>query len=149
MFGHSLGGATAAAAMLNDSRIVGGLNMDGAFYGPVVDQGLDRPFLLFGRPDHNRLTDSTWATMWEHLRGWKVELELDKSTHGTFTDLPLLVKVLDLVDEVPPETLSLLGALDGLRVLEILGAYVTAFVDFVLRGENMTLLQQPDPKYPE
>ena len=45
MFGHSLGGATAAAAMLEDQRIAAGVNLDGSLVGPVVDAGLDRPFL--------------------------------------------------------------------------------------------------------
>ncbi len=149
MFGHSLGGAAAAAAMLNDSRIVGGLDLDGSVYGPVVDQGLDRPFLLWGHQAKNRSMDETWATLWRHLRGWKLELELDGSTHYTFSDFPLVAKVLDLVNGLPPEDKALLGTLDGLRVIEIVGAYVTAFLDFVLRGVNTTLLQKPDPKYPE
>ena len=46
MFGHSLGGATAAAAMLEDQRIKAGVNLDGTLFGPVVNAGLDRPFML-------------------------------------------------------------------------------------------------------
>ena len=37
MFGHSLGGATAAAAMLEDQRITAGVNLDGSLVGPVVN----------------------------------------------------------------------------------------------------------------
>jgi len=48
MFGHSLGGATAAAAMLDDQRIKAGVNLDGTLFGPVVNAGLDRPFMLVG-----------------------------------------------------------------------------------------------------
>lgn len=40
MFGHSLGGAATAAAMLNDTRIAGGLNMDGALWVPLYNKGL-------------------------------------------------------------------------------------------------------------
>jgi hypothetical protein len=43
MFGHSLGGATAAQVVATDARFLGGLNIDGRLFGPVAD--LDRPFL--------------------------------------------------------------------------------------------------------
>ncbi len=36
MFGHSLGGAATATAMLSDSRNAGGVDMDGTLYGPVI-----------------------------------------------------------------------------------------------------------------
>ena len=46
MFGFSLGGATAAAAMLVDPRLRAGVDLDGSIYGPVARLGLARPFLL-------------------------------------------------------------------------------------------------------
>ena len=58
MFGHSLGGAATAAAMLNDSRIAGGVSMDGALFGPVVQEGLDRPLMLMAHTNHTRTNDS-------------------------------------------------------------------------------------------
>src|SRR6476661_3123614 len=60
MFGHSLGGATAAAAMLEDQRITAGVDLDGTLVGPVVDAGLDRPFLLVSSHDGGRDNDETW-----------------------------------------------------------------------------------------
>src|SRR5262249_4914200 len=47
MFGHSLGGATAAATMLTDQRIDAGLDMDGFLFGKVAVTGLEKPFMLF------------------------------------------------------------------------------------------------------
>jgi predicted dienelactone hydrolase len=35
IFGHSLGGATAATAMLYDARFIGGINLDGSLFGEV------------------------------------------------------------------------------------------------------------------
>ena len=72
IFGHSLGGAATAAAMVNDTRILGGANLDGTFFGPVVELGLDHPFLIFGRPGHNRSTDDSWAAIWSSLRGGRL-----------------------------------------------------------------------------
>jgi predicted dienelactone hydrolase len=43
IFGHSLGGATAAQVLATDDRFLGGLNIDGRLFGPAPD--LDRPFL--------------------------------------------------------------------------------------------------------
>jgi hypothetical protein len=49
MAGHSLGGAAAIPAMLADSRILAGIDMDGSLHVPVPDPGLSRPFLLLGK----------------------------------------------------------------------------------------------------
>jgi acetyl esterase/lipase len=49
MAGHSIGGAAAIAAMLADSRIQAGLDMDGSTIAPIPDEGLSRPFLLLGK----------------------------------------------------------------------------------------------------
>lgn len=149
MFGHSLGGAAAAAAMLNDSRILGGVNLDGSFQGPVVEQGLDRPFLIFGNEDHNRSTDDSWAAIWPRLRGWRVELQLRGAQHYAFADSGLLVKVLGLSGRLSKELEALIGTLDGERALEIVRAYGVAFFEFVLRGVEGRLLQGPDERFPE
>lgn len=98
-FGHSLGGATAAQAMLMDDRFAGGINLDGALWGTVVHQGLFRPFLLFGHTNHTQATEPR-ATFWSHLRGWRLELELANSQHYTFSDFLILVDSLRLSDMV-------------------------------------------------
>ena len=49
MAGHSAGGAAAIAAMLADSRIRAGIDMDGATAAPIPEHGLSRPFLLLGK----------------------------------------------------------------------------------------------------
>ena len=78
IMGHSLGGATAAEAMLVDGRLVGGVDLDGTLWGEVVKKGLskNRPFILFGHEGKNQSTDSSWEETWGRLKGWKRELEL-------------------------------------------------------------------------
>ena len=49
MAGHSVGGAAAIAALLADSRIRAGIDMDGATCAPIPDHGLSRPFLFLGK----------------------------------------------------------------------------------------------------
>ncbi|KAK9687468.1 hypothetical protein K7432_014783 [Basidiobolus ranarum] len=96
MFGHSFGGATTAAAMLNDNRIIAGANLDGSFWGPVVDKGLDRPFLIMSRSQRDRSTEASWAKIWPKLRSWRLQLQLANSNHFTYSDLPVVVNLLKL-----------------------------------------------------
>src|ERR1700735_3850627 len=49
MAGHSAGGAATIAAMLADSRIRAGIDMDGATSATIPDHGLSRPFLFLGK----------------------------------------------------------------------------------------------------
>lgn len=146
MFGHSLGGATTASAMLNDSRIVGGVNLDGTLFGPVIDQGLKDPLILW-RHDVNE-SDPTWQGIWPHL-DWKQNLLLLNSTHGTFTDLPVLAQLIGEDPATTPLLQPLLGSLGGVRGLEIMTAYLVAFFDMVLKCSSSDLLQGPSPAYPE
>jgi len=61
IIGHSLGGATAATAMLARSRFIAGINLDGSFWGDVIQKGLDKPFLMLA---HEGKIDPTWEAIW-------------------------------------------------------------------------------------
>ena len=156
MFGHSLGGAATAAAMLNDTRIVGGLAMDGALYGPVVQKGLDRPFMLMAHTNHTRSNNSspddpanTWFDIWPHLRGWKLDIRLANSGHYTFSDYPIVLETLGVVpDEIEMEKL-LVTSMEGRRALKLVTTYVGAFLDMVLKFRHEPLLQGPVDAFPE
>jgi pimeloyl-ACP methyl ester carboxylesterase len=149
IFGHSLGGATAAQAMLSDSRLVGGVNLDGSFFGSVVQKGLNRPLLIFGNQDKNTTTDPTWEAIWPKLTGFKRELVLANSAHYTFSDLPDIVDVLEIGAELPSEVGQLLGTIDGSRAFEIVTVYLRAFFDFLLKGRSSDLLDGPSKQFPE
>ena len=151
MFGHSFGGATTAEAMLSDSRIAGGLNMAGTFYGSVVQLGLDRPFMLFDIPSSTRLKYGNFAETWSHLRGWKLELSLTNAAHSTFMDILLLTRLLGWspFNSTSTGLGSVLGTLDGVRAFDVITTYVTAFVDFVQKGVESNLLRAPSAPYPE
>ena len=49
MAGHSIGGAAAISAMLADSRVRAGLDMDGTTHARIPARGLSRPFLFLGK----------------------------------------------------------------------------------------------------
>jgi hypothetical protein len=157
MAGHSAGGAAAIAAMLADSRIRAGIDMDGSTAAPIPDEGLARPFLFLGKQssytpgsggavttlrDWKLLRGAviTWERDWELLTGWKRWLVVAGAVHASFTDLALLA------DQTGIDT----GAgLSGARSLDITRAYVRAFFDQHLRGRPQALLDQPSPRYPE
>ncbi len=152
MAGHSIGGAAAIAAMLADSRIRAGIDMDGATVAQIPDEGLSRPFLFLGKqssytPGRQSLDIPrkpgpaiTWERDWKLLTGWKRWLLVAEAVHASFTDLGLLADQagLDIGAGIP-----------GSRSLDITRAYVRAFFDQHLRGKPQSLLDQPSRRYPE
>jgi platelet-activating factor acetylhydrolase isoform II len=144
MAGHSIGGASAIAALLADSRIRAGLDMDGATHARIPDHGLSRPFLFLGKQANytpgGEGSVTTWERDWELLTGWKRWLLVAGAVHASFTDLALLAGQAGLAID---------AGLPGARSLAITRAYVRAFVDQHLRGRPQPLLDQPSPRYPE
>lgn len=150
MYGHSLGGATAVEVALSDKRVLGGLNMDGTFFGNVVEKGLDKPFFLMGAGTHNGTNDPSWPIIWKNLRGWKRHVQLISGEHMTYSDFPAIIKVLGIASIFTPGYLkAVYGTIDGVRTVAVERAYVVAFFDFLLRGKSKTLLNTPSPVYPE
>jgi hypothetical protein len=149
--GHSVGGAAAISAMLADSRIRAGIDMDGATHAPIPGHGLSRPFLFLGKQSNYTPGSggdipgkpgpaSTWERDWKLLTGWKRWLLVAGAIHASFTDLGLLA------DQIGIDTGA---ALPGARSLDITRAYVRAFFDQHLRSKPQALLDQPSPRYPE
>ena len=94
--GHSVGGAAAIPAMLANSRIRAGIDMDGTTHAPIPDHGLSRPFLFLGKqsnstpPGSGGFSVTTWERDWKLLTGWKRWLLVAGAIHASFTDLALL-----------------------------------------------------------
>jgi dienelactone hydrolase len=144
MAGHSAGGAAAIAAMLADSRIRAGIDMDGATAAPIPDEGLSRPFLFLGKQSNytpgSEGAVTTWERDWTLLTGWKRWLLVAGAVHASFTDLALLAD---------QSGIDIGAGLPGARSLDITRAYVRAFFDQHLRSSPQALLDQPSPRYPE
>jgi predicted dienelactone hydrolase len=150
MFGHSLGGATAAEAMLEDRRIKAGVNLDGTLFGPVVNAGLDRPFMLVAAQGHSRDDDESWAKFWANLLGWRLNLQLTGSAHHSFTDFQVLVPQAAGVLHLPPDAVQqLIGTIDPHRSILNQRAYLTALFNLRLRHRDNHLLDHPSPRFPE
>lgn len=146
MYGHSLGGATAATVMLSDSRIMGGVDMDGRLFNPVLKTGLDRPFLLLGRPDHSS-EDPTWSAFYERLRGARVDMAVAGTIHASYTDFPAIVNILDLPK---PTADQVAGSVSGKRMDVVVKSVLIAFCEFVFgRNTSPELLQHGQEGLPE
>ena len=144
MAGHSVGGAAATSAMLADSRIRAGIDMDGTIPTPIPDRGLSRPFLFLGKQSNYTPGSggavTTWERDWKLLTGWKRWLVVAGAVHASFTDLGLLADQIGI---------DIGAALPGARSLDITRAYVRAFFDEHLRSKPQALLDRPSPRYAE
>jgi len=148
IYGHSLGGATAASAMFADPRFKCGVNMDGTMVGPVVDNGITTPFFLMSSTLHNISSDASWSTFWAHQHGYKLEVTVEGSTHADFSDQSVLYDDLRALNLIPDEG-DLFGTIGGERMLEIENAYLGAFFDMCLRGKKEKLLEGPSKAFAE
>lgn len=150
MFGHSMGGATAAQVMHEDPRVSAGIDLDGTLYGSVVTAGLDRPFLLVagGKTTHESIP--SWAVFTAALRGWHREIKLAGSRHLTFHDSVLMRPLLATIPGITPDLLAeQYGSIDSRRAVAVQRAYVAAFFDLHLRHRDRSLFDGPSAEYPE
>ncbi|MEV5383635.1 Tat pathway signal protein [Streptomyces sp. NPDC052721] len=151
MFGHSMGGTTAALAMDADHRITSGIDMDGNLTNydgslmPVARHGLDRPFLLMGK-DGETDTGPGWQAFRAHTPGWNRQLTLRGAEHGSFTDAEALIPQLRLPHR---DRVSDIGTIDPGVAVRTIEAYVSAYFDHWLRNRSGQLLDGPSAKYPD
>lgn len=154
IMGHSLGGATTSQAMAMDTRMAAGVSLDGPFWGSMNVTGLDRPILVIGGECHNENNGwdwwkHSWNDTWPKLRAWKRLLLVEGTVHASFSDLPTLIDVLDIRQDLPKNGSDDVGSIMGKRMLEIETAYITTFFDMFLKGKNSTLFDGNDTTYPE
>lgn len=141
MAGHSAGGAAAFSAMLADSRIDAGIDMDGTTYDQLPDSGLSRPFMFLGtQAEHSPGQDSTWDHDFSRLTGWRRWITVAGTIHNSFSDYQAFT------DEIG---LDLGGTTTGLRSIEITRRYDLAMFDLHLRHIPQPLLDSASACYPE
>ncbi len=152
MFGHSFGGAQALQFCHDDPRCKAGIDIDGAPYGSVVQEGLKQPF-LFLLSDHSReMADpasvqigADLQSIYDRLPNGRMFVTIRGANHFSFSD-QLLVKCQYVIG-----LMHVLGVsrLEGRRGLDITSEYVYAFFDVYLKGAPADLLKKPANTYPE
>jgi dienelactone hydrolase len=131
IYGHSLGGATAAVAASSDDRLTAAANLDGTFFGSVVSCGATKPLLIVSHEGKNLTTDPSWTSTWDATRkATKAAVTLPGTAHGSFTDYPLIVDALGVPAEARDQFVDLIGALPGALLREVVSSVVDHFVDY-------------------
>ncbi|MEH1128434.1 alpha/beta hydrolase family protein [Micromonospora sp. CPCC 206061] len=139
--GHSSGGASAIPAMLSDTRIDVGVNMDGTTSKAIPATGLSRPFVFLGAPPHvPGGPDESWNVDWSLMTGWKRWLVVDGAVHGSFHDAAVLAEQLGIPSG---------ATITGTRSMEITRRYNRAVFDLHLRHRPQPLLETASSRYPE
>ena len=148
IFGHSLGGATAAAATLSDKRLNGAINLDGSFFGDVLSKGAAKPLMILSHEGKNLTTDDSWAAAWNATQKvTKVAVTIGDTAHGSYSDLPVIADALGLPEDTRRQLDPFVGALPGIHVRGVVAQFVKTFTAFV-RCESKSLLPSlQDKKY--
>ncbi|KAG9938712.1 PAF acetylhydrolase family protein, partial [Aureobasidium melanogenum] len=149
MMGHSLGGATAAAAMLADHRIAAAVNLDGTLFGDVLNEGLSSPFMIMSHAGKSLTTDPSWTQVWPRVTGTKLAVTLNGTVHGSYSDLPLLANTLGLSAKASPQVGELLGMMDGVMATENVNAFAGQFFKFAGGLTTDLLPRDIAKKFPE
>nr|WP_240945462.1 hypothetical protein [Rhodococcus sp. HNM0569] len=157
VFGHSLGGASAAEFARTDARVGAAVNLDGAlFYGseaaPVATQGNDRPLLNVVTDVHaaspegrERYLDSYLSTP----RAWSRVYALADTRHMSFTDAETLVP--QFVPDPPGQDVPGgfgLGSAPRQEVADTTHDLTAGMFDRFLRGKDVAWLDDAAGRYP-
>ena len=154
VFGHSFGGATAAQLCADDARVKGGIDIDGALHGTILQKGVHKPF-MFLLSDHGNVESDPEArqimgniqSTYERL---PVEarylLTIHGANHFTFSDDAALLK-----SSFVRGALRMTGHLgiDGTRQLAVTAHCVHSFFDVHLKGIGDQGLNRASSDYPE
>jgi len=152
MFGHSFGGATSLQFCHDDPRCKAGIDIDGAPYGSVVQDGLKQPF-LFIISDHSReMSDpattqilANFHSIYDRLPNSRLFITIRGANHFSFSD-QMLQKSQLLIGLL--RTLRF-GRLEGRRGLAITTDYVHTFFDVRLKDAPASSLDKLSQSYPE
>lgn len=141
--GHSFGGWTAFEVCRLDERCAGAVSLDGSYPIPVLETGTEKPYLYIAADDTGPEERVENQMVFERSSGAGYLLLVEGSAHYAFGDGYFVAEARDRASaeqygEVPPE-----------RMAAIVRAYVVAFLDEVLRGEEPPLLDGPGDDYPE
>lgn len=139
VLGMSFGGAAAGVFCVEDPRCKVGLNLDGFHYGDgMADAVISVPFMILAA---KRAEIPINEFFYRHAAGPVYLAKVDGSTHMNFTDTS--------ISSVMLRWLGALGPIDGQRMLHIMNAYTSAFLDHHLLGKPSPLLESNSADYPD
>jgi predicted dienelactone hydrolase len=144
MIGHSLGGSTAASAMLSDRRVDAGINLDGSIFGPATRRATDRPFMSM-----TSVTDATQRSLLRRLRGPGLIAHVAGSGHYSFTDYEFMAPLLAPESSALAELFQI-GTIPAAEQHAAQRAYVHDFLDHHVLGRpaSSLLSRRTTPRHP-
>ena len=118
---------------------------------PVFTRGLDRPFLLMGDPQTNHHSVPSWKSLWDHSSGWHADLTLNgASGENAYKDAVWLIPQIARQAGLPESFVTrAIGTIDPAAAVRAQQAYLSAFFDRFLRGQDSHLLDSRPPHYPQ
>ena len=131
VFGHSMGGVTAAQFCVEDARCRAGLNLDGIpQYGTMIDAAMRRPFAMVysARPGRAGASDPIYRRAAHPY----TRLDVRDTRHLDFSDMVFWGG--------PLRERPVLGSIAPARAAEITAAIVREYFDQELRGRRSPLL---------
>ncbi|CAH0028026.1 unnamed protein product [Clonostachys rhizophaga] len=147
-YGHSLGGSTAQNALVFDSRVVGGINIDGPVFGPARNASTSKPFLILGSEELSPdILAPQLSEIYGSYNGWKSWAWVNNTAHYGFTDIPLFADAFNLRGDYFPKVFT--GSIGSARNQEIYWRISVSFFDYVFKGTQPDLLVAPLLQYPD
>ena len=139
VFGHSLGGNTASLVMQDQlSPYKASAPLDGAFFSPLNITGFYWPMLYIAASNscyHQMLVDE-----WSKISGWKLAVEINGTTHASFSDLVVFKRRMPDLDLQDP------GSIEEERMIEIVVTYLKAFFEWQLLGKEQDKLMRNESR---
>ncbi len=145
VFGHSFGGATAAAVCETDPRCKAGADLDGTLFTYQAGATLQAPF-MFMIEDHCGKDCDVLQQAYSSSNSAAYYLSIKGTKHFNFSDMPLRLPPLS---SLLLKQMGYIGSIQPTRGLEISNAYLVAFFDQYLKGTNSELLQSSTSPYLE
>lgn len=138
IIGHGFGGAVALSVAASDSRFVGGVSLDGRVFGDTASKTLNSP-VMFIDPASASLRPADETTALEQIKAKSTSIlyniQVTNSIGSTFaTDLDTLNGVFATPIKADASTAA------ASSPASIIQAYIEAFLDKHLKGEDVPLL---------
>ena len=161
MFGHSLGGAAALEACIDDKRIKACVNLDGAPFGKIETEGLGAPALIMGSgpvysdADLEALgrTREQWERMGEQYLSIVTSVLTQNTDHPAYQLSVRGAGHMSYSDAsfVMPDTITRFGGeiINARRGHEIITACIRAFFDQYLERNSTGSFEQTVARYSE
>lgn len=135
--GHSVGGATAGQACIEDSRIKAFINLDGVPLGDAIKSIIKQPFMLMVEPSSKNPIIANYHPQQKNY----LTVTVKGTKHMNFTDDSVLFPI--------GKYLGFLGSIDGEKQMQIVNDYTLSFFNKYLKGMREPLIDSLFPKYSE